>query len=267
MVEEVSEPIDVSAVVGESAEHVVIGAIAIAGVMKPVTATGMMVGVEAGGFVTYRQTIPNHVARDRIRQPVGSQRSISTRLEAIAIGDLPKAGVVTIVEGPAILERHGLVRGDAIIAVITIEPRPAAAKDIVLAAFGGVAAEAIHVPALAFFGCVIPVIPGIAIEEKIVRPLGMIDADGLPIVHGKLLEDVMASGAFKTNGLGMSHDGHLHAGYFQSLQMQPRAGDIEGIDPPALGLDVRAIEDRPLLRVGAIGNRLSGRTAFVEVRR
>ena len=262
----VSVTIDVGAVVRQSAEHVEIAAVAVGGVVEPIAAAGMMVGIKTGSLVSDSQTEANGVARNRSRQASGGQRAVAAGLETVPITKPFQFRREAVVERPAVFKRHRLARTDAVETVVAVEPRAAAAEDISRAAFGRVAAESINVHPFAVLGGVVPVIPGVAIEEKIIRAAHAVDADGLSVVHGKTFVDVVAAIILEADRLRVPLHRHLHADHFESLQMQPGTRNIKCIDAFPLGFDLRTIEHGLLIFVSAVGDGLPAHAAFIKDR-
>src|SRR5688572_25248938 len=101
------------------------------------------------------------------------------------------------------LEDDRFVGVDAVVAVVAVVPCPAAAEHVARASLRRMTAEAVDIASLAILGRVIPVVPRIAVQEQVVRPTDVVDANCLPIVQAEPLKDVMASLALDADRLRM----------------------------------------------------------------
>ena len=110
---------------------------------------------------------------------------------------------------------------DAVESVIAVEPCTTAAKDIAHTPFRRMTAETVDVSSFSIFGHLIPVVPGIAVQEQVVRPADEIDTNGLAIMHSQSFKDIVAPLAFKADRLSVRLDGDLHPGDFNPLQSEP----------------------------------------------
>ena len=125
---------DIRGVVAQGAQHVEIRTVVVSGVVEPVAAPDMMIGIEAAGAVVDRQAKLDHVAGNRtwVRTSSGS---VTAGLEAVRVA--PRAGKVGVVageKGPAMIKGDRGVGIDTIVIVIAVEPGTASPENIVRAA-------------------------------------------------------------------------------------------------------------------------------------
>src|SRR5581483_3820544 len=197
-------------------------------IVDPVVAIDMVVGVEAVGLVAYGEAEPNGVLGNGVGDLVCRATCVAPCLEAIAIPFAGKIRRISIVERPAVVESGGLMRVDAIVAVVAVEPGAASPEDISFAACGRVAAEAVGVAAAVVLGVVVEVAVGVAVEDEVVRAFEEIEADGHAIVHAQSFVDIVTPVVFEAFRLCMSADRDLDAGYFEAFEVDPGACYVEG---------------------------------------
>ena len=205
------------------------------------------------------------MARGGVGHPMERRIAEAADLEAVAIAALFKLWSITIVHRPAGLEAHAFPGGDAIVAVVAVEPGAATAEDVVHRALRGVAAEAVDVTAAAILRREVVVPVGIAVQDQIVGAAEQVDPDGLAVVQRESLQYVMAALDLEIARLAVALEVDLRADDLEPAEMQPGAGDLEGVDAPAGRVNVRAVKDRLLGLVGPVTDRLARFAALLEL--
>ena len=219
------EAIDIVEGAGLPIEHQEVDAVAVAAVVKPIDATRVVIGVKAGALVFYGEAIFHDMAGNRFWNTIERGGAIPAGLETVTVGEGFEVWRVSVVESPAVLDGDRFVRADEVEAVVAVKPGAAAAEDVAGASPGGMAAEAVGVSASPAFRGDIVVVPGVAVEEQVVRPADMVDPDGLAVMKGELFEDIVAAVAFDGNGLGVSFHRDLDARDREAFQVDPRSVD------------------------------------------
>ena len=221
---------DVRDVVRETIQQIEARAVPERRVVDPVDAADVMIGVEAAAAVLGRYAEADNVPRNRTRQPLDRRTGMTAGLEAIAVGGRPALRREAVPERHAVLEYHGFVGAETVESVVAVQPCPTAAEDVPAASRRRMTAEPVDIAPAPVLGCVIVIVPCIAVDEEIVAAVDVIDADGLTVVHGEPGEDVVTALAFEADRLRVALDGDLNPGHLEPFDPQPRAPDGKGGD-------------------------------------
>jgi len=257
--------VDVAGVVGRAHEEVEVVRVAVGGVERPVPAHQVVVRVEAAGLVAHGEAALRDVPRGGRGHPMERRIAEAADLEAVAVAALLELRSVPVVHRPAALEAHALPGGDAVVAVVAVEPGAAAAEDVVHRTLRGVAAEAVDVAAAAILRREVMVTVGVAVQDQVVGAAEQVDPDGLAVVQREPLQEVMTALDLEIARLAMALEVDLRADDLEPAEVQPGAGDLERVDAPPGRVHLRAVEDRFLRLVGPVTDRLARLAALPEL--
>ena len=204
------------------------------------------------------------MARSGIGHPVERSIAEAADLEAVAVSALLELRAVPVVHRPAAFEADAFPGGDAVVAVVAVEPRSAAAEDVVHCALRWVTAEAVDVAAATILRREVVVAIGITVQDQVVGATEQVDPDGLAVVQRQPLQEVMATLDLEVARLAVALEVDLRADDLEPAEVQPRAGDLKGVDAAAGRIHLRAVEDRLLRLVGPVTDRLARFAAFLE---
>ena len=85
-----------------SAAQIEIRAVLVGGIVSPLEAARVMIGVESVHFVAHRDASHDHVTGDRIRQLLHPPSGLAASFETVAVAERGEARRVTVVKRPAI---------------------------------------------------------------------------------------------------------------------------------------------------------------------
>ena len=227
-----------------------------------------MIGIKTFVAVVISYTVFYFVHRYDFRGFGTVTHAVATRLETGTVSRFGggAARPVTVVKRPAVVYHNGLAGVDEVEAVVTVPPCTATSEYITASIVVGVSAEAVHITAPATVRNGIVVIVSVTVQYQVVSSFHQIKTDSHAIVHGQVLIDiVIAAPVAETFRLGMPDKGDLCTYYFDILEMQVGAADIEHADTLLEGLYLREVEYRTFTRITEVTDTVFVvRSAFVH---
>jgi len=154
--------------IGETVEHVVVDIVPIRRIVIPEIAVQVMIGIEAAGLVADGHAELNGILRYGAGHLIDWSPGIAAGLEAVAVAFAGKLGRISIVESPAMIEDSRLVRIDAIVPVIAVEPRTASPKRVPGAARIGMTPESIGIASTAILRKIVKIAVGVTVQDQVI---------------------------------------------------------------------------------------------------